>query len=131
GIGAVVVLQLLFTYAPPLQRLFDNEPIPLWVWPWLVTAGLVFFLVVEAEKLCIRSSGSLRRAVTGVEAGPWPLDPPGPREVVLLKRGCPWLNAGGSSPSTCPTRTAAAYPSRASAARAAASSFFFAASIFG
>jgi magnesium-transporting ATPase (P-type) len=24
GIGAVVVLQLLFTYAPPLQRLFDN-----------------------------------------------------------------------------------------------------------
>src|SRR5262249_7478263 len=35
GIGAVVVLQLLFTYAPPLQRLFDNEPIPLWVWPWL------------------------------------------------------------------------------------------------
>src|SRR5262249_28406762 len=30
GIGAVVVLQLLFTYAPPLQRLFDNEAIPLW-----------------------------------------------------------------------------------------------------
>src|SRR5262245_1662975 len=24
GIGAVVVLQLLFTYAPPLQRLFDT-----------------------------------------------------------------------------------------------------------
>jgi magnesium-transporting ATPase (P-type) len=69
GIGAVVVLQLLFTYAPPLQRLFDNEAIPLWVWPWLVLAGLVFFLVVEAEKLIIRSSGSLRSAVTAVEAG--------------------------------------------------------------
>src|SRR6516164_8230285 len=69
GIGAVVVLQLLFTYAPPLQRLFDNEAIPLWVWPWLIMAGLVFFLVVEAEKLIIRSSGSLRRAVTAVEAG--------------------------------------------------------------
>jgi magnesium-transporting ATPase (P-type) len=69
GIGAVVVLQLLFTYAPPLQRLFDNEAIPLWVWPWLIVAGLVFFLVVEAEKLIIRSSGSLRRAVTAVEAG--------------------------------------------------------------
>jgi len=69
GIGAVVVLQLLFTYAPPLQRLFDNEPIPLWVWPWLVLGGLVFFLVVEAEKLFIRSSGSLRSAVTAVEAG--------------------------------------------------------------
>ena len=69
GIGAVVVLQLLFTYAPPLQRLFDNEAIPLWVWPWLIVAGLVFFLVVEAEKLFIRSSGSLRSLVTAVEAG--------------------------------------------------------------
>jgi len=63
------VLQLLFTYAPPLQRLFDNEAIPLWVWPWLIMAGLVFFLVVEAEKLVIRSSSSLRSAVTAVEAG--------------------------------------------------------------
>jgi magnesium-transporting ATPase (P-type) len=68
GIGAVVILQLLFTYAPPLQRLFDNEAIPLWVWPWLLLGGLVFFLIVEAEKLIIRSSGSLRSAVTAVEA---------------------------------------------------------------
>jgi magnesium-transporting ATPase (P-type) len=69
GIGAVAVLQLLFTYAPPLQRLFDNEAIPLRVWPWLFLAGLAFFLIVEGEKLIIRSSGSLRRAVTAVEAG--------------------------------------------------------------
>jgi magnesium-transporting ATPase (P-type) len=69
GIGAVVVLQLLFTYAPPFQRLFDNEAIPLWAWPWLFLGGLVFFLLVEAEKLIIRSSNSLRRTVTSVEAG--------------------------------------------------------------
>jgi magnesium-transporting ATPase (P-type) len=69
GIGTVVILQLLFTYAPPLQALFDNEAIPLWVWPWLFAGGLVFFLVVEAEKLIIRSVGSLRRTVTAVEAG--------------------------------------------------------------
>jgi magnesium-transporting ATPase (P-type) len=69
GIGAVVVLQLLFTYAPPLQRLFDNEGLPLWVWPWLLLAGLVFFLLVEAEKLIIRSSPPLRNAVTAIEAG--------------------------------------------------------------
>jgi calcium-translocating P-type ATPase len=68
GIGAVVILQILFTYAPPLQRLFDNEAIPLWVWPWLLAGGLVFFVVVEIEKLIIRSTG-LRRAVTAVEAG--------------------------------------------------------------
>ena len=69
GIGAVVLLQLLFTYAPPLQRLFDTEAIPLRVWPWLFVGGLVFFLVVEAEKLTIRSVDSLRRTVTAVEAG--------------------------------------------------------------
>ncbi len=69
GIGAVVVLQLLFTYAPPLQALFDNQAIPLWVWPLLVLGGLVFFLIVEAEKLVIRSSEPLRRRVTAVEAG--------------------------------------------------------------
>ena len=48
---------------------FGNEAIPIWVWPWLLAAGLIFFLVVEAEKLIIRSSASLRRAVTAVEAG--------------------------------------------------------------
>jgi magnesium-transporting ATPase (P-type) len=69
GIGAVAILQLLFTYAPPLQAMFGNEAIPLRVWPWLLAAGLVFFLVVEAEKLAIRSSAPLRRAVTAVETG--------------------------------------------------------------
>jgi magnesium-transporting ATPase (P-type) len=54
GIGAVVILQLLFTYAPPLHVLFDTEAIPLWVWPRLLLGGLVFFLVVETEKLIIR-----------------------------------------------------------------------------
>jgi magnesium-transporting ATPase (P-type) len=68
GIAAVVVLQLLFTYTPPFQALFRTEAIPLYVWPWLLAGGFVFFLVVEAEKLIIRSSG-LRRTVTTVEAG--------------------------------------------------------------
>jgi magnesium-transporting ATPase (P-type) len=54
GIGAVVIIQLLFTYTPPFQTLFETEAIPIWVWPWLFVGGLVFFLVVEAEKLIIR-----------------------------------------------------------------------------
>jgi magnesium-transporting ATPase (P-type) len=69
GIGAVVLLQLLFTYAPPLQALFHNEAIPLQIWPWLFLGGFVFFLIVELEKLVIRATPSLRRAVTSVEAG--------------------------------------------------------------
>jgi len=69
GIISVVILQLLFTYAPPLQAMFGNEAVPLWVWPWLLVGGLLFFLVVEAEKLIIRSSGFLRRLVVAAEAG--------------------------------------------------------------
>lgn len=69
SVAAVVVLQILFTYAKPFQAIFGTEAIPLWVWPWLFAGGLVFFLVVETEKLIIRSSASLRRIVTAVEAG--------------------------------------------------------------
>ncbi len=58
GIGAVVVLQLLFTYAPPLQVLFETAAIPLLVWPRLLLGGVVFFLVVETEKLIIRKMRS-------------------------------------------------------------------------
>jgi len=42
GIVAVVILQLLFSYTPPFQTLFETAAIPLWVWPWLVPGGLVF-----------------------------------------------------------------------------------------
>jgi magnesium-transporting ATPase (P-type) len=70
GIGAVVVLQLLFTYAPPFHWVFGNEALPLWVWPWLVGGAIVFFLAVELEKLIIRSTPTLRRAATHAEKGP-------------------------------------------------------------
>jgi magnesium-transporting ATPase (P-type) len=56
GIGAVVILQLLFTYTPPFQTLFETEAIPFRVWPWLFAGGFVFFLVVEAEKLILRTT---------------------------------------------------------------------------
>jgi calcium-translocating P-type ATPase len=68
GIGAVVVLQILFTYAPPLQRLFETEAVPLWVWPRLFLGGLVFFLVVETEKLIIRTAAQLRSSRAFAEA---------------------------------------------------------------
>jgi magnesium-transporting ATPase (P-type) len=51
GIGAVVVLQLMFTYLAPFQLIFETESVPLYVWPWLLCGGLLFFFVVEAEKL--------------------------------------------------------------------------------
>ena len=54
GVGAVVLLQLLFTYAPPFQRMFGTESVPFQVWPWLLLGGFLFFLIVEAEKFVIR-----------------------------------------------------------------------------
>jgi magnesium-transporting ATPase (P-type) len=60
GIGAVVILQLLFTYAPPLQAVFDTEALPLWIWLRLALGGFVFFLLVEAEKWVIRRIRSSR-----------------------------------------------------------------------
>jgi magnesium-transporting ATPase (P-type) len=60
GIGAVVVLQLLFTYAPPLQALFGTEPVSLATWVWLVLGGFAFFLLVEAEKLVLRTVRSAK-----------------------------------------------------------------------
>ena len=66
GIGVVVLLQLLFTYAPPLQALFDTAAIPLRIWPWLFLAGFVFFLVIEMEKLIIRSLRRSRGATATV-----------------------------------------------------------------
>ena len=69
GIGAVAILQILFTYARPLQRIFDTEAIPPHVWPRLFLGGPVFFLLVETERLIIRSSKSLQTVVTAAETG--------------------------------------------------------------
>jgi magnesium-transporting ATPase (P-type) len=69
GIGAVVVLQLLFTYAPPLQALFDTQAMPLRIWPWLVLGGFVFFLVVEVEKLILRAGRSSRSVHGSADSG--------------------------------------------------------------
>lgn len=70
GIGAVVVLQILFSYAPPFQALFETEGIPAWIWPRLLLGGFIFFLVVEAEKLMIRwSRRTTTRIVTGAPPG--------------------------------------------------------------
>jgi hypothetical protein len=67
GIGAVIVLQFLFTYKRPLQALFETESIPAWIWPRLLLGGFVFFLGVELEKLIIlaRRSGVHSRPIRG------------------------------------------------------------------
>jgi len=55
AIGALIVLQLIFTYAPFMNTLFETMPISLYEWMYVVGAGVVVLLVVELEKWISRS----------------------------------------------------------------------------
>jgi magnesium-transporting ATPase (P-type) len=68
GVLSVVVLQALFTYTRPLQAVFDTEALPLQVWPVLFAGGVLLFLIVEIEKLVIRSIPGLVASVTSSRA---------------------------------------------------------------
>jgi magnesium-transporting ATPase (P-type) len=54
GVGLVVLLQLAFTYAPPLQALFETRPVGLSDGMAVVGAGVVLLTVLELEKLIRR-----------------------------------------------------------------------------
>lgn len=54
AIGGVVVLQILFTYAPFMNAIFGSAPLPLYIWGWLFFGGISFFTLVELEKILIR-----------------------------------------------------------------------------
>ena len=54
AIGGVIMLQALFTYAPFMHQIFGSESLPLWIWKWLLLGGIVFFIVVELEKVLVR-----------------------------------------------------------------------------
>lgn len=48
--GALLVLQLLFVYAPFMNTFFDTSPLTLTQWAVTTAAGAMVFVVVEAEK---------------------------------------------------------------------------------
>lgn len=50
GIVAMILMQLLFTYAPFMNRLFHSAPIGLDAWLRIISIGVVAFLVVGFEK---------------------------------------------------------------------------------
>jgi magnesium-transporting ATPase (P-type) len=52
--AALLVLQALFTYAPPLQTLFHTVPLGPAEWIRIFAFGLLVFLAVEIEKLILR-----------------------------------------------------------------------------
>jgi Ca2+-transporting ATPase len=50
GVASMIVLQMLFTYAPPMQALFGSESIGLDYWTLILGWSLVAFVLVEIEK---------------------------------------------------------------------------------
>ena len=50
GIALMLTMQLLFTYAPPLQSIFHTSAIGLLQWGVALAAGLIAYAVVEFEK---------------------------------------------------------------------------------
>ena len=56
----LIALQLLFTYAPAMQRLFHSEPLPAASWGLILSLGLLLFLAVEAEKAWLRRRQRVR-----------------------------------------------------------------------
>jgi magnesium-transporting ATPase (P-type) len=60
GTALIVVIQLLFTYAPFMQRWFDTRPLSLHDGLLIIGLGAALFLVLEAEKLVLRRIGTVR-----------------------------------------------------------------------
>jgi Ca2+-transporting ATPase len=57
GVLAMTALQILFTYAPFMNRLFHSTPISLASWGWVILAGIVIMALVSAEKMLMRAWG--------------------------------------------------------------------------
>jgi potassium/sodium efflux P-type ATPase len=50
ALAAVIVLQLLFTYAPLMTRLFETRPVDFWHGVIILAIGIVLFTILEFEK---------------------------------------------------------------------------------
>jgi magnesium-transporting ATPase (P-type) len=55
AVGLLLVLQALFTYAPPLQQLFGTAGLEPYAWGFIVAFGIAVFVLVELEKTLVRS----------------------------------------------------------------------------
>ena len=61
----MVVLQLLFTYLPLMNRAFATEPYPAEYWLAVILVGLAAMLIVEAAAALQRVRAKHRSASTG------------------------------------------------------------------
>ncbi len=58
GVTVMALLQLLFTYAPAMNRLFGSAPIGMAEWAWILAGSVGIYTVIGTEKwLRLRSDG--------------------------------------------------------------------------
>ncbi len=50
GVSAMLLIQMVYTYVPIMQQLFHSTAIGIGSWVWIMLAGVIGFLIVEAEK---------------------------------------------------------------------------------
>jgi magnesium-transporting ATPase (P-type) len=58
AVAVVTALQLVFTYAPFMEALFDTRPLGVMQGLPVLAAGVLLFAVLEIEKLIRRQRGS-------------------------------------------------------------------------
>ncbi len=54
GVGGVILAQLLFTYTPPMQVLFDSRPVDMTAGLLSIGLGVLLLVLLEVEKLVVR-----------------------------------------------------------------------------
>ncbi len=57
AVSGVFLLQLVFTYAPFMQTLFNTSALSLQVGAQIIAVGALVLLVLEVEKLIVRRLG--------------------------------------------------------------------------
>ena len=62
GVAVMILLQLLFTYAPAMNTLFGTAPMNAVQWAWVLAGGLTIYTVVGTEKWLRRRVG-IRRTI--------------------------------------------------------------------
>jgi magnesium-transporting ATPase (P-type) len=68
AVAVILFAQLLFTYAPFMQRTFGTAGVSLSAWPLIVLAGAIVFPLVELEKAILRRRDATLRPTPAVAA---------------------------------------------------------------
>ncbi|MGR9106706.1 MAG: cation-transporting P-type ATPase [Gammaproteobacteria bacterium] len=67
GVCTMILLQMLFTYSPPMQRLFGSADIGYDEWLLIIGTGIVIYAAVGFEKLLLRRRWRISKPVNNLK----------------------------------------------------------------